>query len=377
MKVQIRDRDAMASLTTLNLRSYLKSQGWADGGLWGKRASIHAIEHGGRSWEVLAPLRDTASDYAESMAEAVAVLAAVEERSQLDVFRDVQGAGADVIPLVALNGMGQAPLSLRQSADLYKDANDLLAAAARAVEKPQAAYRGGMSAAVANYLGQVRPMPSYHAGYSLTLHSPVVARLGGEQLELSDDAPFARRVTLQLADALQSANAAVNAAAAGNSLEPFQEAVFSGVSANLCDAVAGLAKDGHGIGIGIKWAAVRPTGKPPANYQFTSQSADILAEAAKHFRRNEPSYDAKVTATVVKLERYPEEFDGRALLWTQREERTVRLQVQFEPAAYDTVIQAFQERKPVALDGDIHPAGAGYELRNPRNLRLIEDDDSD
>lgn len=94
MKVQIRDRDALSSLTTLNLRSYLESQGWADGGFWGKRASIHAKEHGGRSWEVLVPLRDTASDYAESMAEAVAVLAAVEERSQLDVFRDLQGAGS-------------------------------------------------------------------------------------------------------------------------------------------------------------------------------------------------------------------------------------------------------------------------------------------
>lgn len=374
MKVQIRDRDALSSLTTLNLRSYLESQGWADGGFWGKRASIHAIEHGGRSWEVLVPLRDTASDYAEAMAEAVAVLAAVEERSQLDVFRDLQGAGADVIPLVSLNGMGQALLSLRQSADLYKDANDLMAAAARAVEKPQAAYRGGMSATVANYLGQVKPMPSYYEGYSLTLHSPVAARLG-EQLELaSDDAPFARRVTLRLADALQSANAAVSAAAAGNSLEPFQEAVFSGVSANLCDAVARLAKDGHGIGIGIKWAAVRPPGKPPANYRFTSQSADILEEAAKHFRRSEPSYDEKVTATVVKLEQEPQEFDGRALILSLREERPIRLQVKFEQAAYDTVILAFQERTPIALDGDIHPVGQGYELRSPRNLRLIETD---
>lgn len=373
MKVQIRDRDAMASVKTLNLRSYLQSGGWERGGNWGERATIHSKEHGGRTWEILVPLRDTVSDYAESMAEAVAVLSAVEERSQLDVFRDVQGAGADVIPLVSLNGIGQAPLSLRQNADLYKDANDLLASAARAAEKPQAAYRGGMSAAVADYLGQVKPMPSYYAGYSLTLHSPVVARLG-EQLKLNDDAPFARRVTSQLANALQSANTAISAAAAGDSLAPFQQAVSSGVSANLCDAVAKLAKGGHGIGIGIKWAAVRPPVNPPSNYQFTSQSADILEQAAKHFRRNEPSYDENITATVVKLERQPQEFDGRALLWTLRDERTIRLQVQFEPAAYDTVIQAFQERTPIALEGDIHPSGKGYELRSPRNLRLVADD---
>ena len=91
MKVEIRDRDAMASLKTLHLRSYLQSRGWDSGGFWGERATIHIKEHGGRNWEILVPLRDTVADYAEAMAEAVAVLAAVEERSQLDVFPRLAG----------------------------------------------------------------------------------------------------------------------------------------------------------------------------------------------------------------------------------------------------------------------------------------------
>ena len=40
----------------------------------------------GRDWEIVIPLRDTVADYAEFMAEAVAVLAEAEDRSQLDVF---------------------------------------------------------------------------------------------------------------------------------------------------------------------------------------------------------------------------------------------------------------------------------------------------
>ena len=377
MKVQIRDRDALSSLTTLNLRVYLRSRGWDDGGRWGERATIHIKEQGGRAWEILVPLRDTVADYAEAMAEAVAVLSAVEEQSQLDVFDDLQGAGADVIGLASLNGAAQGTPSLRQSADLLKDANDLLVAAARAVEKPQAAYRGGMSAAVAEYLGQVRPRPGYHEGYTLTLYSPVAPRLG-EQQDLGDDnayAPFPRRAALRLAEALQSANTAVSEAAAGSSLAPFEQAVSSGVSANLCDAAARLAKGGHrnGIGIAVDWAAVRPAGKPAARFRFTGQSADILSDAARHLRSSEPSYGESVMATVVKLEREPDEFDGRAVILSLREERPIRMSALFEPAAYDTVIRAFRERTAVRLDGDIHPAGQGYELRNPRNLQLITD----
>ncbi len=96
MKVQIQDRDALSSLKTSNLRSYLQSRGWADSGLWGERATIHVKEYEGRDWEILIPLRDTVADYAEAMAEAVAVLATVEERSQLDVFYDLEGTGSQV-----------------------------------------------------------------------------------------------------------------------------------------------------------------------------------------------------------------------------------------------------------------------------------------
>ena len=105
MKVQIRDREALSSLTTSNLRGYLQSQGWSDAGLWGERATIHVKEHGGRDWEILIPLRDTVADYAESMAEAVAVLATVEDRSELEVFDDL-AAGSEACAEASGNHKG-------------------------------------------------------------------------------------------------------------------------------------------------------------------------------------------------------------------------------------------------------------------------------
>ena len=89
MKVEIRDREALSPLSLLSLRTYLKSRGWVDEGQWGKRAAIYSTEYDGKRWEFLCPLRDTVVDYAECMAEAVAILAIVEEHSQLDVFYDL------------------------------------------------------------------------------------------------------------------------------------------------------------------------------------------------------------------------------------------------------------------------------------------------
>ena len=374
MKVEIRDREALSSLSLLSLRTYLKSRGWVDEGEWGKRATIYSTENEGKRWEYLCPLRDTVVDYAECMAEAVEILAKVEERSELDVFHDLAGAGADVIRLRSLNGVAREALSLGQSVEMLSDAYDMLASAARAVEKPKATFRGKVSANVADYLNDVQPLPSYHEGYALTLHSPVPAGIG-TQTDFGDafTAPFPRRATSQLARALGHTTHAIAKAVVENTLEPFRQGVGKGVSANLCDAVAELAINGRGIEIGLFWADVRPSNIPDSHFQFTENSADILTEAAKFLRINEPSLDERIMAQVVRLERQPNEFDGKAVILTSLDGRFVHLKVTFEQSVYDMVIQAFQERSLISMTGDIYPEGNGYVLKRPHNLTFLED----
>ena len=382
MIVQIRDRAAFSSLPIISLRTYLVSAGWSNEGQWGERpATIFAKEHDGRTWEIVVPHQDTVSGYAEGMAEAVAVLAAVEERSQLDVFHNLSGAGADVIRVRSLNGAARQPLSLRRSALLLNDSYDMLAAAAQSAVRTRATYRGALSADVAEFLDSVRPLPGYYEGYDLTLHCPVPAGLG-TQMDMGDDfqPPFPRLATLKLAEALEHSSVAVAEAASNDPLASFRQAVPHGVSANLCDAVAELARKGEGVEIGLSWADVRPRSvhqTPVPTFRFSQHSAGILNEAARSFRRNEPSLDESVIAQVVRLEREPEEFDGRATILYVRDGRPMRMRVEFEEETYGTVIRAFEQREPISVDGDIYRVGNVYELRNPRNLSFAAEQTDD
>lgn len=375
MRVDIRDREALSSLSLLNLRTYLRSRQWIDEGDWGERATRFCKTHEGKKWEILSPIQDTFADFAEAMGEAIAVLATVENRSQLDVFHDLKRTGADVIHMRSPNGMGEKALSLRQNTEMLDAAYGMLTSAARAAEKPSAAYRGRASSNVADYLDNVLPLPGYHGGYDLTLHSPVPAGFG-TQTDFGDayTAPFPRRATKQLSKALHHTSRAITETVSEDTLEPFSQVVKEGVSANLCESVATLAENGRGIEIALFWAGVRPSNVPDTNYKFTETSAGILSEAADFLRRNDPSFDEHLIAQVVKLEKKPNNFDGKAVLLTIRDERLVRIQVEFEQPAYDMVIQAFQSQKFVSLDGDIIPSGNGYELQSPRNLIFVETD---
>ena len=373
MKVQIRDRRALSSLSLSSLRVYLRSHGWADDGPWGDRATIFTREHDARGWEVLVPLRDTVADYAENMAAAVAILATVEDRSQLDVFSDLKGAGADEIRLRSSNGAADGPLSLPRSAGLLGHAYDMLAFAARSVERPQATYRGRPSAEVAEYLDVVQPLLHYDEGYKLTLHSPVPPKFGIRgDLEGDLQEPFSRRVTRRLAGALTQASTAIGQAEASRRLDAFEQAVSFGVSANLCDSVAALARQSHGIAVDLFWADVRPSGIPPLHVRFSENSVDVLSEAAQSFRDGGPFLDECVTVQVVKLERKAGSSAGEAVvLDIGRDGRPRHLRAEFEPSAYDTVVKAFTERKPISMEGDIYRKGNTYELRRPRNLSFI------
>ena len=378
MIVQIRDRPALSSLSITSLRAYLDSKDWSNQGRWGERpATIFAKEQDGSTWEIIVPHRDTVAGYAEGMAEAVAVLSAVEERSQLDVFHDLSSTGADLIRVRSANGAAKKPLSLRQSASFLSDAYEMMAAAARSAERTRATYRGPLSADVAEFLDQVRPLPGYYGGYELTLHSPVPAELEA-QMDMGDEfhAPFSRRATLRLTEALEHSSAAIADVVDDDPLQSFRRAVPHGVSANLCDAVAELARKGDGVEIGVSWAGVRPPSvqqAPARTFRFSQHSADILAEAARSFRRNEPSLDESLVAQVVRLEREPEEFDGKATILYIWEDRPTRIRVEFAEETYQTVILAFQQREPISVDGDIYRVGNAYELRNPRNLSLASE----
>ena len=98
MKVQIRDKAALDSLTVANLRTYLEAHGWGDERPWGTWAIILSKERCGKTWEVAVPNEAGGLLYAESVAEIIATLAEAENRSQLDVFYDLADPGIGTVP---------------------------------------------------------------------------------------------------------------------------------------------------------------------------------------------------------------------------------------------------------------------------------------
>ena len=375
MDVQIKDAAALSRVSPTMLRAYLDAHEWIDEQVWRDRIVVWSGRHNGQVREILMPLREQSDAYAIRISEAVSLLAEVEERSQIDVYYDLLGAGADVIRLRPLNGASQSGWTLGDSVDFLTRSRDLMTAAARAAERPgQPVYRGRASGEVTEYVRGVRPLPGYEAGPELILHSHVPAGYG-VQLNMGDlfRAPFARRVTIALDAGLREASRIAEAVFAGEGMsQVIDRGTPQAVNANLYDAVAALARRGHGIGINLSWAEVRPADAPGGEYTFTESAADVFTEGAEFLRRNNPFLDAHVTGEIVRLDRESqEEFDGHSLVLFELDGRPVALHVQFDISDREEVVRAFRDSLEISVNGDIHRDGRTYRLTNPHDFIVI------
>ena len=377
MNVQIRDAAALRRVNPTMLRAYLESHGWSRREIWRDRIAVWSAERDGRAQEILAPLRESSDAYAVRMSEVVAALSEAEERSQLDVYYDLLAAGADAIRLRSLNGVGNAEWTLDESAAVLENARKLLLAAARSAERPGApVHRGRASGFVSAYMREVAPILGYGGGRELTLHSRTPASYAGSQLDFGDAVkpPFSRQVTLALNNGLREAEKAARTAQTGETIESsFERAAREGANANLCEAVAALAKREHGIGVGVSWAASRPSEEPDGEFSFHESLADALDAGAEWMKSVNPFTDAHVTGEVVHLSRnIKEDFDGQAVIMYEFDNRLTALRVKFDDADHDNVIRAFENSLEVSLYGDVHREGRLYFLENPRDFSVLE-----
>lgn len=374
---------SLRSVSRTALAAYLRMHDWTKVADWTDRATVYSKTVNEREQRIWVPIRETFADYADNMERSIQLLALVENRAPDVILAELQSTASDSIRVATLHRQSEHVLSLQDAGLLFRDSLAMITAAARSVKKPRRAFRGALPTDAAAYLKSISVAPTAFSAFDLTLLSPIPPLYGvgshsARVRQMSFEHPFARRAVLRLKNGLSATQKAVADVKTHGKFTSFDNAVQEGVSANLCDAVVGLVQlseeFGDGLSVNVRWAPTRPlNGNQLVSIPFSAHDAAIIREAGDRLRARASYTDEHVIADVARLEREPEEFDGHAQLLAEIDDQSRRLSVTFEPTDFNAVLAAFRERRRIELDGDLHPAGRGYELRNPRNVRLLEE----
>ncbi len=344
-----------------DIRTYLRDNGWQRQPQPWNGASIWSNVNG---YEVLVPAHDELADTDLRVSEILATLAAAEGRPGDEIVGDINTPFDDIqLYRTFPDGMSDGFMSLTAGLRELRSARDMISAAARAVvEGPLPVFPSGTPAPVGELLQQIRLGPSHPEEHVFTVRVPLNAQ--------SAAVPFARQVARKLHAAVAAVHS-VTAHATESELSAFDEAVTAGASANLCEALSGLAGRQHRqpFEVTFRWGRGLSSGIPAETIHFADGTGSIIRAAAMYLRQLGASGVSVVTGFVESLHGQPSNADYwlikvRGSLTTQGSDETDRtVWVRLDRlTAYDRAIAAHRAHLLVRASGERSAARGRIEL---------------
>jgi hypothetical protein len=377
------DRHVLRALNPRAVVGYLRSKGWEKRRDFGPSAVVFGIAIDGTDHELLVRVAQQAADYHHVMEVMIEDLNKVEDRSPYELISDLSMAAFDVIRVRAPEADDIGSIRLAAGVELHEHARDLVlyAANAAAAKKPRAAWRGRRAEEVDDYLNALRLGQSQRGSFVISLLSPwdFTPTAERDEIDFSFVDPFGRRVTKTLGRALEAVRRALQEAATEGVQVPFQAVVKDGVSANLCQALAEIAREGEGADVSIRWSLTQPDEGEPT-LRLAREDAQSLTEAAHRLAEVEPVPEIAVQGHITNLNEEPKAFDGVTTIDALVEGKMRRIFVAFakeDTKIPDTLIDAFKYRKRISFSGELVREGRRLRLECPRDLAVLPETDEE
>jgi len=379
VRIHLRDPETLKQVKPLQLVSYLRGRGWKQE-IQGEAAETWTLVQEGETFEALVPLDPDLRDYANRIADLLGTLQAVEGRSESQVLSDLLSSQHDVIRLRSVHERGSnGAVPLKFGSILIQRTTDLLLAAACAAVEKRAVFPTRKPTAALDFLDRLLLEQTERGSYVLKILSPVEPLL--QQMlpfeEPDAEQPFARRASMVLMQALHATRTAAAKAMGSGLMQPFEEAVQMGVSANLCEAVAALQQESgtNSVEVRMTWSPTRPLPRPiPDRVTLSPDLAPVLQEAGRMLREKSPVDDFLLTGYVVQLRREEQQKEGTATISGLVDGNVRKVAVELDPETYQAAVDAHQQQLPVSCEGELMRAGRGFQLAHPRKFVVLRED---
>lgn len=387
MIIKIKDRATLLSIHPARVGAYLNARGWKRMAHEPSRYSLWVKASRDRSTEVLLPLDSRLGDFAERMAELLGDMQREEQRSELEILRDIENGSCDVFRFRKEPHSGfLGAIPIEEGVRFVGYTRDFLLYGATAEYDPTRLSVGGRrSEDVSRFMSQALLGQTEISSFVVTAQVPVPGRLMEDlfpEAVSPASEPFERRAGIRLMNLLTYTREAALEAAQTGDFRPFSEILNEGATVNLYSALVEAQEivPGEPLEISCTWAPIRPlVGRAPSGIvTFEPEIVQPLRAAIEILKPRTPKEGERLFGYVERLEQPAQEvLIGDLAITTLVSGRALKVRFSLQQPDYDSAISAFREKRPIEIVGDLVKEGRHWVLRNPRNLVLhtIGEDD--
>lgn len=363
----------LRDVTPAHLKSYLLERGWAHDGDLGELASIwHRPEPDLVDAEILLPRSALARDFRDRMVDALMALAAFEERSPILVIKAAMGHVADMVRIrVFHNDVNEGTIPINDGVLLNLRARDLMAAAAMSTVSKRRHFSGKRSPEANIYINSLRLGQTEVGSYVVNVIAPISSVQPDQQS--FDTVPLSSIVTANLTAGLDALTSAIDRFATEGDLTVFDEAVASGASANMCDALLGFsgAEKKRGFEISITPSQRGMLTPQVKIFRFDVEMVGRVASASVYYKDNYVLPARTIIGSIKRLDRPVNDEVGTVTVAALIGEAEKHVAIQLGPDEYMEAVNAHKQKAAVQCTGDLHVSARAAKLLNPTNFRVL------
>lgn len=379
MIVAIKDRATLLGIHPARVAAYLQSRGWSRLTFEANRYSLWVQPSAAAPVEVLLPLDPNFGDFSERIAELLNDLQREEQRSQIDILRDIDTSACDVFRFLKETHSGfLGAIPIEDGVRFVGYARDMLLYAASAEHEARFLVTGRRSEEVGRFMAQALLGQTEVSSFVVTAQVPIPARLHGElfpeALSPSSE-PFERRAGIRLMNLLRMTREAALEVAQTNDVGPFRNVLTEGASFNLFSVLVEAQEivPGEALEVSAAWAPSRPILETRHSdvVVFEPEIIPPIRSAVEMLRPETPKEGLRVFGFVEVLKQEAEEvLIGDLAIKTIIDGKERKVQTSLQRPEYDQAITAFREKRPVSLVGDLVRVGNRWVLEQPHDLVL-------
>jgi hypothetical protein len=364
-------------LDPMRVQEYVRAAGWAHEPRLGKgRLGVYQRPES-RLRQLRIPLTHDLSDFPVLMADAVAGIAAWEQRPAPEVLGDLLLPPADVLRFAESGpAVNSGVVPLEHGLDLLTGARKVLLAAACSVLRPQPFHPRLSLGEAEQFLSGCRLGQTERVGHVVTIACPLDAV--PDPTPRPEGGPFGRQVTTLLMRSVARLAHAVELGAPEAALEPVDgEPVLS---VNLCEGLLDMTPEGDGSALTItaSWARHLPPGNGTALPEVVRLPQEAFGRIEALVEKLRPAH-APLRETWVgfvdTLNGRPNannRMEGQVILrLVDPEHETVRARAELNAEQYHRAWEAHGQNRPVILQGILRRGGRLHRLEEVAEFALL------